>query len=93
MTILEELYNGNIHPTEKHIKKGSTYQKINDQLAENLDKLMILLKDEEKCLFEKIEGDALQLGYISEKENFIDGSCLGAQMMLEIMSRKSEDFI
>lgn len=53
MTILEELYNGNINPSSRFIKNDSEYQRVNHQLTEYLDKLMMSLDDDEKQLYEK----------------------------------------
>lgn len=93
MSILEELYNGNINPVEKYIKNGSEYQKLNKQLIEYIDELMLLLNNKEKQLCEKIINDILELGCIAEKEHFIEGFRMGAQMMWEIICFKSENYI
>ncbi len=93
MSILEELYNGNLNPVEKHIKNGSKYQKLNKQLTESIDELMLLLNNEEKQLCEKIIDNVLELGCISEKERFIEGFRMGAQFMWEIIFFKSENYI
>lgn len=92
MTILEELYNGNVNPLARFIKDESEYQKLNHQVSEYIDKLMVSLNDEEKQLYEKIADGICGMGYISEKETFIEGFRLGAQMMLEVISYKSENF-
>ena len=93
MSILEELYNGNINPSEKFLKASGGYKKINQELNKHIDELMLHLNDEEKQLFQKIEDNIYQLNYISEKECFIEGFCLGAQIMREILEHKSENFI
>lgn len=93
MSILEELYNGNIVPTEKYIKKGGEYQKINDELSEKIEKLMCTLNSKQKDLCEEIEDGFCRLSYISEKECFIDGFRLGAQIMREILEYKSKNYI
>ncbi len=93
MSILEELYNGNINPLERYIKNGSEYQKLNNQLTECLDELMLLLDNRGKQLCEKIGDNIADLSCISEKECFIEGFCMGTQMMWEIMHFKSENFL
>lgn len=85
MSILNELYNGNIKPAEKCVKKDSEYQKCNTELTENTKKLTALLNDTEKELYEQVLENMFNLSYISEKQNFIDGFCIGSQMMLEIL--------
>ncbi len=93
MAILEELYNGNIVPSEKFIKKGGEYQKVNDELSEKIEKLTCTLNSKEKDLCEEIGDGICKLSYISEKECFIEGFRLGAQIMREILEYKSENFI
>lgn len=86
MSILEELYNGKINPAEKSVKESSEYSECNKQLTENMKKLSMLLKDNEKELYEKVMENIFELNYLSEKRNFIDGFCVGSQMMLEILN-------
>lgn len=93
MSVLEELYNGNINPSEKYIKNGSEYQKLSKELTESIDELMLLLNNEEKQLCERIIDNVLELGCISEKEHFIEGFRTGAQIMWEIIHYKSENYI
>lgn len=93
MSILEELYKGNVNPSDKYIKENSEYAEINKQLTKYIDELLPLLNDEEKQLCEKIADTASNLGYISEKERFVEGFCTGAQIVLELLNYKSENFV
>ncbi|MBQ6819175.1 MAG: hypothetical protein IJP35_06175 [Clostridia bacterium] len=45
MSILDELYYGNIDPSARMIRKGSAYQKCNSELVDSIDKLKCLLDD------------------------------------------------
>ncbi len=92
MSMLKELYNGNINPVEKYIKKGGEYQKINKLLVEDIDKLILKLNADEKKLLEKIFDEMSSLNLISETESFVYGFCLGSQLILEILNYKSENF-
>lgn len=93
MCILEELYNGNINPSEKFLKDSGDYKKINQELNKHIDELMLHLNDEEKQLCKKIEDNIYKLDYISEKECFIEGFRLGAQIMREILEYESKNYI
>ena len=92
MAILEELYNGNINPSDRYIKKGSDYQKINNQFTEYIDELMLSLNDKEKQLCDKIGDSMVSLCSIAEKECFIEGFCMGVKLTLEISNYKSTNF-
>ena len=87
MTILEEIYSGNIVPAEKFVKKGGEYAELLNILAECSDKLAVKLDGTERTLWEKATQAERSIEAISDKESFIDGFCLGARIMLEIMSR------
>lgn len=93
MSVLEELFNGNINPTEKYIKKGSEYQKLHQELTDYIDELLPLLNGDEQAICEKIADNASKLSYITEKERFIEGFCLGAKLVLEILQYKSSNYI
>ncbi len=86
MTILENLYNGNIDVVERSIKKGSEYDRLTKLASELEDKLMESISGQEKELFEKI----LELIYGQEEilltDTFVEGFRLGAQIMLEILT-------
>lgn len=88
-TILEQLYKGNICPSEQYQPLQDSYQKIHrehrrhymdfikalEQLDPPLDKRFIEIMDEQL--------DTIPLDFSAM---FIDGFCLGAQMMIEILS-------
>ena len=92
MSILEELYNGNINPSEKYVKNGSAHQKLSKQLMEHIDELMALLNDGEKQLCEKIGDVVSELNYLSEKECFIEGFRTGAQIAWVIIHYESANY-
>ncbi len=92
MTILEDLYYGNIQPWEKMIKKGSPYQKTEQKLTKEIDTLMASLNKEEKALCEKIADRISELSDLSERERFIEGFCIGAKMMIEVFAFRSANF-
>lgn len=93
MSILEELYNGNISPIERFIKDGSEYSKLFNSVNENEDRLFEHLSREQKALYESIAESKGMLEGISEKEIFIDGFRLGARIMLEILTESDRQFL
>lgn len=93
MSILEELYNGNIAPIERSMKKGSEYYKLCKAVSEKEEKLFEELSCEKKAMYESIAERRLMLESISEKEIFIDGFRLGAQIMLEIINEPNNQLL
>ncbi|MCI9082960.1 MAG: hypothetical protein HFI70_11855 [Lachnospiraceae bacterium] len=88
-TILQQLYSGKICPAEQYRPLQESYRKMRsehcshytdfikrlEQLDPPLDKRFIEIMDEQL--------DTIPLDFSSM---FIDGFCLGAQMMIEILS-------
>ena len=91
--MLEDLYYGNLTPFEKHVKRGSEYDTISKELSNTLDVFFSFLNEEERKIYRKIESDFSKLNSIAEKESFIDGFRIGAQIILEIMNYKNENFL
>ncbi len=56
MSLLEDLYRGKIVPSEKSIKNGSEYQKLNEQLAEYLSEFSPLLDDKQREIFNQMQN-------------------------------------
>ena len=89
MTILEDFYEGNIHPAENGIMKNYEYKKHCIEAMTNIENLLSTLNDDEKHLFDEIENNFVHMNYISEREQFINGFCTGAKIVYEILTRKN----
>lgn len=92
MSILEDLYNGAINPSEMHIKDGSEYQKLSGQLLDHIEELLPMLNTKEKLLYASIEEKIAERSNISEREAFIEGFRIGALIIYEIIHYKSTNF-
>ena len=92
MTILENLYNGNINIAERAIKKGSEYDRLDKLSLELANKFIKGKSKQEKQLFEQI----LELIYNQEEilltDTFAEGFRLGAQIMLEVFTEPKRQF-
>lgn len=89
MNILEDFYEGNIHPAENGIMKNYEYKKHCIEAMTNIENLLSTLNDDEKHLFDEIENNVVHMNYISEREQFINGFCTGAKIVYEILTRKN----
>lgn len=83
MNIIEELYYGNVDPTEKSVDKNSDYYKFVKAVSEIEDKLNETLNDGEKQLFSKLMNAQNEVLCITDKERFIEGWKLGARFILD----------
>ncbi len=93
MSVLEELYNGNINPSEKFIKRGSEYHKLNVELIEQIEEFTKNLNEAQNKAYEEIIEKIYNLNAIIEHERFEDGFCLGAKLILEIIGYESKNLI
>ena len=79
MSILKEFYCGNVNPIEQSIK-DSEYYRLNKEMTKYVDELKISLNENKKELFDKISSLYLRICYISDREAFIKGYCIGSKM-------------
>ncbi|MBR5247098.1 MAG: hypothetical protein IKV25_07005 [Clostridia bacterium] len=92
MTILEDLYYGNIVPADKSFKRGSEYSKLLNLAARNEEKLSATLTKEQKILFEKYKECCMDMYGIAELEAFVSGMKLGVKIIVETYTGCSENF-
>lgn len=91
MSIINELYNGNINPGEKFAKKDGEYHKLMAKLSECIELLMPMLDGDSLKLWNEIQETELSMEKITERESFIDGFCIGAKLMQEILENDRID--
>ena len=84
-SIIEELYYGNISPTDRDIVRGGAYSHILQLLTRNEDALMETLTQAQQETFEKLKDCASELGDKNEMMSFVLGFKLGMRLALETM--------
>ena len=84
MRLLEELWYGNIEPTE-YDTSSKEYKKLQELICRNEEKLKATMTDEQKELFEKYTNCVREYQNITDCLIFQNGFKLGARMMLEVM--------
>mgnify|MGYP007069847955 FL=1 len=86
MTTLENLYNGNIEPTDSESLKNNVRYKEGLRLVGRLqEELAEMLNEEQKELFEKYLTAANELSIVINEETFKTGYRLATQIMIECM--------
>ncbi len=90
MTILEDLYYGNIHPWEMAVKKESREQKAVQLMVSNEEKLRETLTDQQKEMLDKYRDSYNKLLAICERESFVGGYILATRIMVEVMQGGAE---
>ena len=85
-SILEELFYGNICPSEDGRSYSKEVKKLMGYVADHYDNLYASLTDEQKVIFEKFNDCQSELAAINEKELFLYAFKLGAQLAMETFS-------
>lgn len=88
MNILEDLYYGNINPNGKCFDRKSQYAQFVKMVTDNEEKLTAFLNalpkaEEERHLLSQMINAQSELSQFSEIERFVEGSRLGASIMLD----------
>ena len=86
MDILEDLYYGNLFPHEKCAKLDDEVKELLKLLNRNEEKLAAALTEAQKETFEKYKDCNREIYEICERQSFITGFKLGANIVIESMT-------
>ncbi len=89
MSIIEDLWYGNISPCERDIKRSSDYADALDRIVQLETELHARLNDEEKELLERFVDCSNEMCCISEREMFVRGFTLGIKLIIEVMNSEN----
>ena len=85
MSVLSDLWYGNIDPQNRTIPRDEEYKRLLSTLCEYEAQFRELLPPELQPLIEGYENATIRLGAICEEASFIYGFRLGAKFMLELL--------
>ena len=85
MTILEDLWYGNVRPTERSIVRGSRIDNLMKLLCQNEDDLMGGLTEKQKESFDKVKDCQSEITDYLETEAFTQGFTIAVKLMVEVM--------
>ena len=91
MSILEDLWYGNISPWERPFKKDGTYAELLALVVRHQEDLLARLNDEEKEIFEKYADCTTEMHDLTEREAFTKGFKLGTKIIIEATTSQAED--
>ena len=83
MRILEDLWYGKVIPWQMGIK-SEKYKSLMSQIAESEEKLMGLLSEEAKSVYEQLMAQQSEAFALEQRESFIRNFKLGARFMMEV---------
>ena len=85
MTALEDLWYGNIRPTERSIVRGSKLDNLMKLICQNEDDLVKGLSEKQKEIFEKFKDCQSEITDYLETEAFTQGFTIAVKLMVEVM--------
>ena len=91
MNILEDLWFGNISPWERPFKKDSAYAELLALVIRHQEDLNGRLNDEEKEIFEKFSECSNEMHDLTEREAFVKGFTIGAQIIIAVLTAKEDE--
>lgn len=86
MQVLEDLYLGDIRPSDRSFKRSSQYAKALDDVVKAGDALTEGLTDKQKELFEDYMTAQREVNVLTDCETFCMAFKLGAKIMLDVLS-------
>lgn len=84
-SILHEFYYGNINPNERPLIQSSECKQYHKIIVDSEGKLLKLLDDTEKELFQTFSDAQGKLSSVSIADGFVEGFCVGMRIAIEAM--------
>jgi len=86
MLILEDLYLGDVRPSERSFKRNSQYAKALDEVVRAGDTLTDTLTEKQKEMFEDYMTAQREVTVLTDCETFIYAFRLAAKIMIDVLT-------
>jgi hypothetical protein len=86
MQVLEDLYLGDIHPSERSFKKDSQYSRALNKVVKIGDALLGTLTEKQREQFEAYMTAQHEVNVLTDCETFIYAFRLGAKIMIDVLT-------
>ena len=86
MQVLEDLYVGEIRPSERSFKKNSQYARALNEVVRAGDTLTDTLSEGQKAQFEEYISAQREVTVLTDCETFCYAFKLGAKIMLDVLT-------
>ena len=86
MLILEDLYLGDVRPSERSFKRNTQYAKALDNLVKVGDELTDTLTERQKEMFEDYMTAQREVNMLTDCETLIYAFRLAAKIMLDVLT-------
>ena len=85
MSVLSDLWYGNIDPQGRTIPRSSEYKHLQKKLCEYEEQFRGIFSPEHQTLVEEYGNATISMMSLSEEASFVEGFRLGAKMILEVL--------
>ena len=86
MLILEDLYLGDVRPSERSFKRNSQYAKALNDLVKAGDTLTDTLTEKQKEMFEDYMAAQREINVLTDCETFVYAFRLAAKIMIDVLT-------
>lgn len=86
MLILEDLYLGDVRPSERSFRRNSQYAKALDELVKAGDALTDTLTEKQKEMFEEYMTAQREVNVVTDCETFIYSFRLASKIMIDVLT-------
>ena len=86
MLVLEDLYLGDVRPSERSFKRNSQYAKALDELVKAGDALTDTLTEKQKGMFEDYMTAQREINVLTDCETFIYAFRLAAKIIIDVLT-------
>ena len=87
MTLLEDLWYGNVNPHEAILTENRRYKHLLSLMGRNRDELSETLTDKQLEALEKYDATVNEMHSLAEVETFSYGFRLGIRLMIEVIAQ------
>lgn len=87
MTVLENLWYGNVNPHEEILTENKRYKHLLSLMGRNRDELSETLTDKQLEALEKYDATVNEMHSLAEVETFSYGFRLGIRLMIEVIAQ------
>lgn len=85
MLILDDLWYGNVQPSDRAVLHGSEYEKLSRKTAAISDQIRAALTEEQEKLLDDLLDTEMIMASISEQDAFSVGVRIGAKFILDVL--------
>ena len=86
MQVLEDLYLGDVRPSDRSFKRNSQYAKALDEVVKAGDALTDTLTEKQKEVFEEDMSAQREVNMLTDCETFIYSFRLAAKIMIDVLT-------